>query len=298
MYRKIEIIIPAQYDGRDIKSYLKSELFMSQRLIAKLKRDDDGILLNGESVYVVKKMSVGDILTLKLSDEDDYSENIVPTRGDFEIVYEDDDLILINKPAGLSVHPSMGNFYETLANYVAHHYMERGEKMTFRPINRLDKNTSGLMLVAKNSYAQDFMAREHKEGRLKREYLALVKGNIKNDGEIIAPIARADASAIKRTVSADGKYAQTQFYVVRSQDAASMVRVVPKTGRTHQIRVHFSHIGHPLLGDFLYGMESDIISRHALHSYRISFRRPFTLEEMFFEIELPSDMKKTADELL
>lgn len=294
MERRVSVVIDETLDSREIKYILKTKLFMSQRLISKLKKRQDGILLNGSPAYVVHVVHTGDVLTLRLSDEEDNSENIVPTKGDVDIVYEDDDLLLINKPAGLSVHPSMGNFYDTLANYVAYHYKNLGLAFTFRPINRLDKNTSGLMLVAKNSYAQDSMAKLHREGLLKRQYLALVEGEMRDDfGTVEVPIARADASAIKREVNPLGKYARTDYKVIKRLDGASLLEVSPITGRTHQIRVHMAYIGHPLMGDFLYGNEcTDVISRHALHSYKIQFMRPFSGEQKAFEISLPDDIKR------
>ena len=294
MERKISIVIDEALDGREIKHILKDKLFMSARLVSKLKRRKDGILLNNCPVYVVHTVHNGDVLTLLLSDEEDKSETIVPTKGDVNILYEDDDLLLINKPAGVSVHPSMGNFYDTLANYVVYHYMDMGLSFTFRPVNRLDKNTSGLMLVAKNSYAQDAMTRLHKEGFLKRSYIALVEGEVMHDkGTIEAPIARADASAIKREVNALGKYARTDYKIIRRLNGASLLEVSPITGRTHQIRVHMAYIGHPLMGDFLYGSENEgIISRHALHSYKIQFKLPFSGKEKAFEIPLPCDMER------
>jgi len=297
MERIIFIDIDDTLDGREIKYILRERLGVSSRLTSKLKAREDGILLNGEKAYVVHKVRSGDVLTLKLSEDEDKSENIVATEGNVDIIYEDDDLILINKQAGVSVHPSMGNFYNTLANYVVYHYGKLGQTFTFRPINRLDKNTSGLMLVAKNSYAQDAMTKLHTMGLLKRSYIALVWGDMEEGkGSIDAPIARADASAIKREVNEQGRYAKTDYEVIKRYGGATLVRVKPVTGRTHQIRVHMAHIGHPLLGDFLYGRETpEIITRHALHSYRIEFTLPFSNEEKVFETALPEDMMRAIE---
>ncbi|MBR2743614.1 MAG: RluA family pseudouridine synthase [Clostridia bacterium] len=293
MERSITLDIGPELSGREIKYVLKSRLFMSARLIAKLKRREDGILLNGERAFVIKKVAAGDVLTLKISDEDEASENIVPVRGEIDIVYEDEDLLLVNKAAGVPTHPSLDHYRDTLANHTAYYYMEKGRSFTFRPINRLDRNTSGLMLIAKNSYAQDMAARLHKEGLLKRRYLALVLGDIKTDfGTIDAPIARADGSVIMREVSTKGRPARTGYRVLKRFPGAALIEAVPVTGRTHQIRVHMAHIGHPLAGDFLYGGECEAIPRHALHSYKIEFTHPVSGEALNFECDMPEDMKR------
>ncbi len=297
MERILSVTVDADCAGRDVKYILKTRLMMSARLIVQLKRREDGIMLNGAPVYVTHKVAEGDVLVLKISEEGERSPNVVATEGEVEVVYEDDDVMLINKPAGLSVHPSMGNYYDTLANRVAYRSRERGESFVFRPVNRLDRNTSGLMLVAKNSYAQDRLSHQHRSGELVRSYIALCCGVIKDDAGVIeAPIARARESAIEREVRSDGKYARTGYQVIERFDVATLVRLTPVTGRTHQIRVHMAHIGHPLAGDFLYGQECcEVISRHALHSYKISFAQPCTGQWMEFSSALPSDMQRAIE---
>ena len=293
MERTLTLTTDESLSGRDIKYILKVRLKMSARLISRLKRRDDGILLNGEPAYVVRRVSAGDVLTLKLSDEDEHSENIVPVRGDIDIVYEDEDILLVNKAPGVPTHPSQDHFYDTLANFTAYYYNMKGLSFTFRPINRLDRNTSGLMLIAKHSYAHDMASRLHREGKLKRKYLCIVTGAPDSDaGTIEAPIARAGESVIKREVNPAGRYARTDFRVIRRFPEAAILEAAPKTGRTHQIRVHMAHMGHPLIGDFLYGGECDIISRHALHSYYMEFTHPISGERLEFISDMPDDMKR------
>ncbi|MBQ3378444.1 MAG: RluA family pseudouridine synthase [Clostridia bacterium] len=293
MERTVSLVIDDSLSGHEIKYILKTKLFMSARLISKLKNREDGILLNGEKAYVVKKVEAGDVLTLKISDQSERSQNIVPVKGSIDIVYEDDDILLVNKSAGVPTHPSQDHFYDTLANHTAYYYMTKGLSFTFRPINRLDKNTSGLMLVAKNSYAHDMAARLHKEGAIIRKYLAIADGMIAEDsGSVEAPIARAGESVIKREVNICGQYARTDFRVLERFSGATLLEVTPKTGRTHQIRVHMAHIGHPLTGDFLYGKDCGIIARHALHSYKIEFTHPVSGRQLKFECDMPDDMKR------
>ena len=292
MERNLTITIEDALDGQTIKQVLKQQLMVSSRLLSRLKTRDNAILLNNEPAFVNKTLKIGDILIIRLEEQSDESFGIVPKAGDFSIIYEDDDVLLINKSPNLSVHPSMGNYYDTLANYVAYYFLNKGQSLKFRAVNRLDKNTSGLMIIAKNQFAHGVMSKDIKEGRLKREYMAIVNGVIeKDEGIIEAPIARAQSSAIERMVRDDGKYARTDFYVEKRLENATLVRIVTQTGRTHQIRVHFKHIGHPLLSDFLYGKEqNEFINRHALHSYKIVFFQPVNKQKMEFKIELPNDM--------
>lgn len=297
MERILTIEIPEQFDKKDVKYVLKTRLGISSGLLAKIKARSGSICVNNEPVYVTRTLRTGDVLFVRLEDGDEKSENIVPTKGALSIIYEDDDVLILDKPPGLNVHPSMGEFYNTLANHVAYYYMKQNLCFKFRPVNRLDRNTSGLMIVAKNQFSHGALSRQQREGHLLRRYMALVEGVIEGaDGTITAPIGRITDSAIERGVTPDGKYAKTDYIVEKRYKNSTLVVVSPATGRTHQIRVHFAHIGHPLVGDFLYGKERrEIIPRHALHSFEVSFFHPITGEDLTFRIPPPKDITDAAE---
>ena len=256
-----------------------------QGLMRSMKMQDNGIILNGCRAFTNVVVRVGDVLDLILEQEDECSENIVPTKGEVDIVYEDDDLLVINKAAGVPVHPSQGHFTDTLANYLTYYYQSQNKSFVFRPVNRLDKGTSGLMCVAKNAFTHTRLIEFMKNGQLKRSYIATVCGEVlSKSGTIDAPIARKDGSTIERHVSSDGVRAVTHYQVLSYDGQNSKLKIVLETGRTHQIRVHFAHIGHPVVGDFLYGSQIEGLYGHMLESATIEFIHPMTGEEMKFEL--------------
>lgn len=263
-------------------------------MIKELKRNPHGILIGNKKVTVLKTLRKGDLLTVYIKEKDESAENITPVFHPLDIPFEDRDVIVCVKPPFMATHPSQDNYGTTLANALCHHFLHSGGPGTIRPVNRLDKNTSGLILVAKNMYASGVLSDALRDKEIKREYFAIVEGAPEADeGTIDAPIARADGSTIKRCVDFErGERAVTHYKVIKRGEF-SLVRVWLETGRTHQIRVHFSYIGHPVAGDFLYGTEfSGGMERHALHSATLEFEHPITGERMYFESPLPEDMRQ------
>ena len=294
MNRKLYHIADAQDDGKKLSEILKKRFGVSEMLLRRMKRLENGILLNGKSVYTIDIAHEGDRIEVIIEPEEKGSDSVVPTEGELDILFENEDVLILNKPANLAVHPSHGHFSTSLGNIVMWYYVSQGEKFVFRPINRLDRGVSGVMAVAKNAYSHTFAARLLHSGEFYREYLAIVEGEMETErGEICAPIGRKDGSVIEREVREDGDYSLTKYEVLEKRNGMSLVRVLPMTGRTHQIRVHMAYIGHPLVGDFLYGKEHPALSgRCALHSHRLHMKLPFEQGEADVTCELPEDIKK------
>lgn len=289
MKRILEYTIDTDFNGATLMTVLKRHFKMSTILIKELKNQSDGFLLNGERIRTVDKVKCGDLLCITLHDR--ASENITPVNIPIDIVYEDEDIIVINKPPYMPTHISVGNYENSLANAIMYHYAEIGEEHLFRAVNRLDKDTSGLMTVAKNTYAHAILADEINSGELRRKYLCIVEGDIELSGTVDAPIARKQGSAIERCVSADGHRAVTHYTVTERFGNFTLLEMSLETGRTHQIRVHMAYIGHPLAGDWLYGTENhELVPRQMLHSCELRFIHPVTGKEMFFESEIFPDM--------
>ena len=290
MTRIFEYIIPAEYNNCTLLSFLKAKQYSSQ-IITHLKRTENGILLNSNWAYVRDILHVNDILTIRLI-ETEASENIVPTPLPLDIVYEDEDLLVINKSSDTPIHPSQGNYDNTLANAVAYYFQQKGENYTYRCINRLDRDTTGLLILAKHMYSASLLSEMVQKREIHREYLAIATGKVPPTGTIIAPIARVDGSTIERCVDEQhGEYACTHYQTLRTKNGYSLVSLKLETGRTHQIRIHMKHLGYPLPGDFLYNPDYSVIKRQALHSYKLSFQHPITGKPMEFVAELPEDMK-------
>lgn len=272
MDRVLEYEIPSEYDGANITTVLKRHFKISTNLIKDLKKYKEGIQVNGEHRRVVDFVAKGDIL--KITIRDTASENIVPTDIPLDIVYEDEDVLVINKPPNMPTHPSMGNYENSLANGVMYYYKSKGEERVFRAVNRLDKDTSGLMAVAKNSYIHARLGEEIQKKELKRKYMCIVCGDVEHDGTVDAPIRRADGSVINRIVAPDGQRAVTHYRVIKRYREYTLLEMELETGRTHQIRVHMAYIGHPLVGDTKYGKNRkapDNIKYQALYSYKLKF---------------------------
>lgn len=289
MKRIFNYTIPKEFDGNSLLSFLKAKQYSSQ-IITHLKRTENGILLNGVWGRVRDTIHENDILTINLI-ETESSENIVPTNLPLDIIYEDEDLMVINKTADMPIHPSQGNYDNTLANAVAHYFAQKNEVFTYRCINRLDRDTTGLLILAKNMYSASLLSDMVQNREIHREYLAVATGLVPESGTIEAPIGRVDGSTIERQVDYEnGDYACTHYARLDYKDGYSLVSLKLATGRTHQIRVHMKHIGHPLPGDFLYNPDYSVIERQALHSYRLQFVHPITGESMEFTADLPEDM--------
>lgn len=272
-----------------VRDVLKNYFLVSSRLLLKLK-NNNCVFLNNKKCSINSTISLGDIVSFSLNYEEDNS-NIVATNIPLNIVYEDECLLIINKQPNVAIHPSMLHYDNSLSNGVKFYFDSIGLKKKIRPVNRLDRNTSGLVIFAKNEYVQEFLIKQMKNNTFSKEYLAILEGILnEKKGTIIAPIARKKDSIIERCVDESGDFSITHYKVIKEFNNLSLVNFKLETGRTHQIRVHSSYIGHPILGDDLYGNKSSLIYRQALHSYKISFIHPKTREKMFFEIDLPKDM--------
>lgn len=276
--------------GQTVGEFLKKRGY-SRQILTQLKETEDGILKNGIRAYTRDRLAVGDRLDIRLVEED-HSVQIEPVCLPFDIVYEDEDLMVVNKPANMPVHPSMNNHDNTLANAVAWYCQERGERFVYRCINRLDRNTTGLLILAKHMLSAAGLYRQMRERKIHRTYLALVKGRIEEAGTVDLPIGRREGSAIERKVDPEhGERAVTRYTPMEWGSGWTLIRCELETGRTHQIRVHMSYIGHPLPGDFLYCPGDRFMDRQPLHSWKLSFMHPMTGEAMEFEQPLPEDMR-------
>lgn len=297
----MEIKITRELDGATVFDILRRRMHISTGTLTLLKNSPTGITVNGERVTVRYKLSEGDVLRLDTADKPETgTSEIIPKKLPLAIVFEDDDIIVADKPAGMPTHPTHGHLDDTLANALAYRAQKRGEPFVFRPANRLDRNTSGLVLLAKNRFASSRLFEDMRAGRIKKAYTAITCGvPSPAAGRIDAPIARAEAGILMRTVREDGSPSVTDYRTMRhSQDGRlALVALEPKTGRTHQIRVHMAHIGTPLLGDFLYGEECpEVISRHALHAARLEFTHPTSGQLLRMSAPLPADMLKIINE--
>lgn len=291
MKRTFSCTITDEFDGNRLDTFLRVKFKMSGSLIKDLKRAEDGLIVNGSRARTVDTLHTGDNVVLTL--QDGASENIVPVKLDFKIVHEDEDILIVSKPAGMPTHTSQGNFLNTLSNAVMYHYAQNGEDHVFRAVNRLDKDTSGLMCIAKNKYAHARLCADFGEKSVKRSYLAIVCGSLRGEGTIDLPIARENDSVIKRVVRDDGARAITHYKGLDAREDYSLIELELETGRTHQIRVHMAHIGHPLLGDWLYGDEDkDFFPRQALHSRYLALTHPVTGAFLEFEDDIAEDMRK------
>ena len=269
-----------------INDILIKHFKFSNNFIKFLKRNKL-ILLNDQNVYVTQMAEEGDVVAIVLDYEED-SDNIVPSKIELDIVYEDEYLIIINKPAEYAIHPSMNHYENSIANGLKYYYNEKGLNIKIRPVNRLDKDTSGLVIFAKFPFIQEELSKQMREGTFKKYYLGIIEGKLKSrEGVIELPIVRKPGSIIERMVDVKCKeqkaQAITEYKVIKEKDNLSLVEFKLLTGRTHQIRVHTSYLGCPLLGDTLYGKASDLIKGQALHSYKIEFIHPITNELLVFE---------------
>ena len=280
---------------QSINQILKQKFKISARLQHKLITSKQ-IFLNGNQADSRIAPQINDVITVNL-DFNEESENIIPTPIPLNIIYEDEALLILDKPAGIAVHPSISHYTDSLANGVKYYFDTIGLKRKIRPVNRLDLNTSGLIVFAKNEYVQECLIQQMQTNEFKKEYLAIVHGIFeKAQGTITLPIARKENSIIERCISENGQEAITHYEVLKTSNDLSLVHCTLQTGRTHQIRVHMSAIGHPLVGDTLYGSDfSDSITRQALHSYKISFIHPISHQIVSFTSELPDDIKSSIE---
>lgn len=276
--RKINFFVTPEQDGKTVLNIL-SLSGTSKRLITRLKQVENGITKNGIHARTIDTVQSGDVIEISLSDEKVLEEN---PQLNVPVIYEDNDVIVFDKPAFMPVHPSHKHLNDTLGNYFA--FYCRG--LTYRPINRLDRDTSGLCAVAKNSFSAVKLQKS-----IEKVYYAVACGKIIGSGTIDKPIARTDNSIITRCVSEDGQKAVTHYEVLKSNDKYTLLKIKLETGRTHQIRVHFSYIGHPLVGDNMYGGNMIDLNRQALHCGELLFAHPITGEKIHLISKLPQDIQ-------
>jgi 23S rRNA pseudouridine1911/1915/1917 synthase len=278
-----------------LREILISQMKISHSLLVKLKLQQK-ILVNAEPTFTNYRLQAGDLITVDLALEEE--NNIPPQDIPLDIVYEDQDLLVINKAPGLAVHPVKNIPNGTLANAVTNYWMQQGQSLVFRPINRLDKNTSGLILIGKSQYAHQAIFRQQKKHTMQRHYQAIVQGNVASDnGRIDLPIAHLDPSRSARAVDPSGKPAITNFTVLKRFAGFTLLSLSLETGRTHQIRIHLSQSGYPIVGDFLYGQPSPLIARQALHAGHLTLQHPRSGAPLEFDVPLPPDMLNLLEKL-
>ncbi|MBQ7959884.1 MAG: RluA family pseudouridine synthase [Clostridia bacterium] len=296
----LETRITEENSGKTVEKILKREFGVSSGLLKHL-RDNGKICLNGNVCRTVDLCYTGDFLSADVSENLSAPSDIQPFSYQLEILFEDEFILVVNKPGGMASHPCPGNRNNSLANAVMNYWQALGEYRSFHIVNRLDKDTSGICVIAKNTFSHSVIAEQMKNGIFKRQYTAIVHGIPKqSEGVIESPIGRVENSVLKRMVTEDGKYAKTLYKVHSVYKDFSKIEIELETGRTHQIRVHFSYMGHPLVGDWLYGNgdnEKHLISRQALHAGFVSFCHPKTKEKLVFECDMPQDMKKLLSAL-
>lgn len=291
--RRLQLTVTDDLAGIRVDTLLKSQLGLSGTVIRRIKWFDDGILVDGTRVTTRFIPQIGQVLDVRLS-ESERRSGIVSTSGNLDIVHEDGDIVVINKAAGCSVHPGPGHYDDTLGNFLLHHYDVTGQQGDFHPVHRLDRGTSGLMVVAKHPHAQEILKNQLHTPHFGRHYLAVCEGHPNPpSGTVDAPLGTVTDSLIKRAVMANGQCARTHYETVGTVGQYTLLALTLDTGRTHQIRVHMAHIGHPLVGDFLYGTErQDLIARPALHSHRLALRHPISKEMLTWTVALPEDMDR------
>lgn len=291
--RRVSLTVPPERAGQKADTLLRKELGLSGTVIRRIKWLPDGILLDGERVFTSRRVEPGQVLTVRLSDPERRS-GVVPAPGPLDIVYEDGDMLVLNKAPGVLVHPGAGHFDDTIGNFLLDYYDRTGVEADFHPVHRLDKGTSGLMVAAKHPHAQEVLKNQLHTAEFRRTYLAVCLGGPAEErGTVDAPIGMAEGSIVARAVRPDGLPARTHYRVLERRGDRALVRLELETGRTHQIRVHMAHLGCPLAGDFLYGTEDrDLIPRPALHSSELTVRQPVTGETLTFTCPLPADMAR------
>lgn len=291
MKRVLTFIVDKNNNGNTINDFLLSQN-ISRSCISALKKETEGILVNGKEKFTDYIVQENDLVEISLTELNDYSQ-IIPKKLNFSIIYEDEDLIVIDKPANMTVHPSVKYFENSLENALTYYFLENNEDVVCHCINRLDKDTTGLMIVAKNRFSANILSKSLMKKEIKRKYLALVQGKFENKvGCINAPIERENPDSIIRIVDfKNGKDAITNYEVLNynPKTDVSLVKLELLTGRTHQIRVHMKYLGHPLIGDELYNKTNKQLNRQALHSYYLSFQHPITNKPLTFTTELPVD---------
>lgn len=284
--------ISAEENGKTVKEILRCGVGLSLAFTKRLKFLDNGIMLNGNRVTVRATVKEGDLLFLATEDVDNATD-LTPANIPLSIIYEDDYIVLPNKSANMPTHPSHNHRGDTLADALAYKYQHKDSAFVFRSISRLDKNTSGILLIAKDRISASKLSASMKNCEIEKQYLAILDGELSGEGEIDTYIKRAEESIIFRKVCSEnegGDRAITKYRVLCSKNGYSLVIASPITGRTHQLRVHFAHLGTPILADDLYGKQSELLDRHALHAMSLSFPHPKTQAKQKFFAPPSEDM--------
>ena len=280
--KELSFVVPDSLDGVKAETFLKKSCGVSARMITRLRRETSGILRNGEVLRTIDILRAGDIIVLRLPAE---KNNIEPVQGELSVLYEDEWLIVIDKPAGMPVHPTKVHQLDTLANRLSFRQKERGESYVFRCLNRLDKDTTGIVIIAKDKFISTNIETE-------KNYYAVCEGVLEGSGTIDLPIRIKPGHSIQRETAEDGLPSVTHYRVISSQPDRTFLEIWLETGRTHQIRCHLSSVGHPLMGDDMYGGSREFIGRQALHCGVVRFNHPVTGESVTIKSELPDDMRK------
>ena len=293
--QKYNLISYMNEDDSTLKEVLLDKLNFSVRSLSKMKREKT-VSVNGEFKKPSVKVVKGDLIEVKI-DED--IANFEPQDLNLDIIYDDFDIIMVNKPPFMVVHPTKSHYDKTVANGVTDYIIKKDEKVKVRFVNRLDMNTSGLVIVAKNAYAHHVLSKDMSDDKVAKKYITVVKGIVKVDeGTINKPIYRPTEDSIKRIVDEKGQPSVTHYKVLERLNDATVLEVKLETGRTHQIRVHMNYIGHGIIGDELYGhVDESLIDRQALHAYSLEFMQPRTKECLEFKANIPEDMKKLIEKL-
>lgn len=296
MNRNIDYIIDEDSAGLRVEQFLRRKRYSGQNL-SEIKRMPKSILVNGVHYYMRQELSTGDHLQVRIC-ETQNSEKIPPTKLPLDIIYEDEDLLVLNKPAGMPIHPSLNNYTNSMANALAYYFQSQGKPFIFRCCNRLDRDTSGLTIVSKHLVSGSILSDMTKHREVHREYLAIARGSVTpSEGTIQAPLGRKEGTIIERTVDWEhGEDAVTHYKVVKEANGHSLVSLRLETGRTHQIRIHMKYLGYPLIGDYLYNPDMEYMTRQALHSHHMEFTHPITGEHMSFTAPLPEDMARVMQE--
>ncbi|WP_018133408.1 RluA family pseudouridine synthase [Effusibacillus pohliae] len=291
----IEYIIQPEQEGMALQEILTGQMKISRRMIQKLTRTK-GILYNGKPTFLKRPVKAGHVV--QVAAEVSNRQTLLPQPIPFGILYEDQEILVINKPAGINVHPIHSGQTDTLANGIAWHMREQGLAAPVRLVHRLDRDTSGILIVGKSAFAHQHLDRQLRERKLMRRYLALVEGEVEEEqGTLAYPIGRDPENPVKRKVRQDGEPAVTHFWLREKWKGASLLELSLETGRTHQIRVHLAHHGYPVLGDRQYGHPSLLIKRQALHAFRLSFTHPRTGAPLELEAPLAEDMAAAIEQL-
>ncbi|QZN73141.1 RluA family pseudouridine synthase [Paenibacillus sp. DR312] len=306
-YSPIVYTVTEQEDGWLLKTVLQRRLLVSRKLLSKIKLTEQGVMLNGERVYISVKVAAGDVVEVRMEQEE--SDDILPEPIPFTVLYEDEHLLIVNKDAGIIVHPTHGHYTGTLANGVVHYWKSKGERFRFRPIHRLDQETSGVLAIAKNPYVHQHVSEQMIAGTVDKKYIALVHGSpVPEQGAVDGPIDRDPEEPHRRIVTPDGYAARTLYTTLTrwAEGSASAISLKLESGRTHQIRVHMTSIGCPLIGDRMYKtlpvheideqtmaireVRDSWIERQALHACELTFEHPILQERVTFQAPFPADM--------